>query len=72
MALTTEEQADLTAYRTARRKLISGEAVAKVMSGGRTVEFAVADLDRLDKKISDLEAVSAGVPARGRLRFFIR
>lgn len=73
MARTAEEDAQLAALREARRKLISGEMVAKVTSGGRTVEYAKGDLADIKGEIAELEAIGTTTGRRrGPIRFFIR
>ncbi len=55
MALTPEENAELAELRAVRLKLISGQAVAKVSSNGRSVEYSQASLSKLEEVISGLE-----------------
>ena len=67
MALTPEEATLLAKYRSAFAALISGERVSEVTSGGRTVKYGQADLERLEKAIAELEArASAPSPSRRR------
>ncbi|MBX9707914.1 MAG: gpW family protein [Caulobacteraceae bacterium] len=58
MALTTEDTLRLANLKLARDRLISGGQVAKVTSGGRTVEYSQADMKRLDGEIDALEAAA--------------
>lgn len=57
MALTTEDEQLLASLRAAEVEIATGRRVAKVMSGGRTVEYAAADLSRLRGQIETLEAL---------------
>lgn len=66
MALTTEEAARLTRLREARDRQISGTAVSKIASNGRSKDMAPADLDRLEGDISALEAKALTGRARKR------
>ncbi len=75
MALSTEDAARLVSLKTARDRLISGGQVAKVSSGGRTVEYGQADMSRLDGEIAGLEAAAitnGPVRRRGALTFRFR
>lgn len=75
MALSTEDAARLASLKLARDRLISGGQVAKVTSGGRTVEYSQADMSRLDGEICALEAsaaTSGPVRRRGALGFRFR
>lgn len=75
MALSDADAARLASLRTARDNLISGQAVSKITSGGRTVEYGPADLQRLNGDISALEAAEARngtVRRRGPIRFAVR
>lgn len=65
MALTADQSARLAALQAAYDALISGAAVAKVSSGGRSVDYAQGDQDRLRREIDALEAQATG---RGRRR----
>lgn len=56
MALTADEQTQLTAYRAAYAKLITGGQVAEVTSNGRTVKYTKGDIGRLETTIANLEA----------------
>lgn len=49
-------QAELSEAKAARHKLMTGTKAAKVTMNGRTVEYAPADLNKLDNYISRLEA----------------
>lgn len=55
MALSIEEETELAALRVAYSQIISGKAVAKVTSNGRSVEYSQANLARLELRISGLE-----------------
>ncbi len=57
MALTTEQTAELSEMKSAYRRLISGQHVIKVSSGGRSVEYSQANLGRLEEAIAGLELV---------------
>lgn len=70
MALNPSDEALLAQYRTAYASLITGQMVAKVTSGGRTVEYSQADKGRLETEISRLQCAASGVgPRRGAVRF---
>lgn len=76
MALSTEDAAWLAELRVARAKLIKGQRVASVSSGGRSIAFTglapEAALARIEDEIALLEAADAGdgvVRRRGALRF---
>ncbi len=74
MSLSTEDAADLVALKAAYRRLIRGEAGAKVNAFGRQVEYHQADLGRLKAEIDRLEAEAASGSGRrrGALRFVVR
>lgn len=75
MALTIEEQTQLTQYRAAYAKLISGGQVAEITSNGRTVKYTKGDIGRLETAISNLEAkaaLPAGVMPRRRGALSVR
>jgi len=69
MSLTSEQSAELAALRTARAALITGQRVAKVTKGDRTVEYSPADIDRIDARIAELESLAAGAPRRRAMIF---
>lgn len=73
MALSTEDAAALASLRAAYRALIAGDKVAKVTAFGRQVEYAQADVGRLQAEIDRLEALqtSAG-RRRGAITFRVR
>jgi hypothetical protein len=67
MALTTDQQAQLTAYQAAYAALISGKAVAAVDYNGERTQFVKADLNRLKVEIDALVALADTCPRpRGR------
>lgn len=67
MPLSTEDAARLANLKLARDRLISGDQVSKVTSGGRTVEYGQADMTRLDGEIDSLEtAATSTTPRRKR------
>jgi len=79
MALSAEDAAWLAELRLARKKIIRGEQLASVSSGGRSVSLqALPALDALkviDAEIDKLEAADAGdgvVRRRGSFGFVIR
>lgn len=47
--------ATLDDLRTARDKLLTGRRVVTVTSGGRTVNYALADLADIERRIRELE-----------------
>lgn len=76
MPLTPDQTAWLDELRAARRKLILGERVTNVASGGRSIALAglvpEAALQAIDAEIERIEAGAAGdgrVRRRGALRF---
>jgi hypothetical protein len=76
MALSADQSAWLAKLRAAREKLILGEQVASISSGGRTISLAQMSPDIALKKIEDeialLEAADVGsgqVQRRGAIRF---
>lgn len=69
MSLTTEQAQELAALTAARAALLAGERVAKISRNGRSVEYAQVDLDRLDARIAELEAIRDGRAKRRALRF---
>ena len=72
MALTPEETLRLAGLRAARDRLIKGESVAKVTSGGRSVDYAQADLGRLEGEIDALAQRDGGRRKRGAITFAFR
>lgn len=66
MALTAEETARLVRLRADRDAQIGGRGLSKIASGGRSKEFAQADLDRLEGDIAALEAKALTGRARKR------
>jgi len=66
MALTAEQQARLDSLKAARDRLISGQAVAEVQSGGRSKKYAAADMTSLKSEIRALEAEAVSSGRRGR------
>jgi len=67
MALSTEDAARLASMKAARDRLLKGEAVAEVSSGGRSKKYAQADLAGLEGQIDALEASAvSGRPVRRR------
>lgn len=56
MALTDDDLIRLARLRADRDAQISGRAVSKVASNGRSTDLAAADLKRLDGEIEALEA----------------
>ncbi|WP_292045853.1 MULTISPECIES: hypothetical protein [unclassified Brevundimonas] len=56
MALTDDDVIRLARLRADRDAQISGRAVSKVASNGRSKDMAAADLKRLDGEIEALEA----------------
>jgi len=75
MALSSEDTVRLANLKAARDRLISGGQVAKVTSGGRTVEYGQADMARLDGEIDGLEAsatTTAPRRKRGAITFRFR
>ena len=71
MALTDAQIARLALLEAARDRLLSGGVVAKVSSGGRTVEYAPADLGTLRAEIRELQALQSD-RVRGPVRFRFR
>ena len=77
MALSAEDAAWLTELRALRKKIIRGEQVASVSSGGRSLSIAgLAALDALKKIEAEIEQLEAAdetsdgkVRRRGVLRF---
>lgn len=73
MALSTEDAAWLGELRLARRKLLLGEMVTSISSGGRTWAKAQVTLEQIDAEIALLEAAdrtaSGTVQRRGAIRF---
>lgn len=71
MTLTTDEAARLVRLREARDRQISGHAVTKIASHGRSKDMAPADLDRLEGDIAALEAkaLTGRVRRRGAIGF---
>lgn len=76
MALSTEDAAWLAALRAARQKLILGQQVASVSSGGRSISLVTLDpgkaLTTVDDEIARLEHLDAygTLPARrGAIKF---
>ncbi len=71
MALSPEDQLRLQRLRAAREDLISGRAVSKVASNGRSKDMAPADLAALDSDIAALEAaaLTGRVRRRGSIGF---
>lgn len=68
MSLTSDEQSELTELKMVRTRLISGAAVAKVSSHGRSVEYSQANLSKLEEVIAGLER-RAGRRRRGAIGF---
>lgn len=67
MALSDADQTRLDALKAARDALIKGEKVASVTAHGRRVDYAAADMTRLEAEICALEAASASsTPIRRR------
>ncbi len=64
MALSPEQQNELIEMKAAYRRLISGQQVAKVSSGGRSVDYSAANIGKLEEAIAGLELV--GRRRRGR------
>lgn len=56
MALSTEDAAWLAELRTARRKLLLGEQVTSIASGGRSWTKQQTTLEAIDAEIARLEA----------------
>lgn len=73
MALSTEDAAWLSELRIARRKLLLGEMVVSISSGGRTWSKAQVTLEQIDAEIAALEAAdktaSGEVRKRGAITF---
>jgi hypothetical protein len=63
--LTDQEMLD--AARVARHQLNMGQAVVECEFGGQRTKFSVANADRLDAYIAELEARIAGLPRRGAI-----
>lgn len=72
MALSQADEARLVSLQQALDDLLSGARVAKVSSGGRSVDYAPAEIDALRREIADLKAQSAGPGLRGPIRFRFR
>jgi hypothetical protein len=73
MALSSAEQARLDSLIAARDLLMSGRAVGKVQSGGRSKEFAQANMEDLKAEIRGLEArASTSGRQRGSITFRFR
>lgn len=71
---TTEIDAELTTYRTARAKLINGERVEDVWRDGRRMRLASVSLADINAAIANLEreyeaaaAAEGGRPRRRRI-----
>lgn len=70
MALTAEQSLQLSELRAARVKIGTGQGVAEVSSGGRTVKYSQANLGLLDRLIAELEQRDvAPVRRRGAVGF---
>lgn len=73
MALSPADQTRLDRLSAARDRLLSGEAVAEVQSGGRSKKFAQADMGKLTAEIRALQdvagATATGRRSRGAIRF---
>jgi hypothetical protein len=69
VSLTSDQAAELAQLIAARTALISGGAVAEITKSGRTLKYAAADLDRIDARIAELEALRDGVRRRAALIF---
>jgi len=69
MSLTTEQAQELATLTAARAALLAGDRVAKISRNGRAVEYTAVDLDRLEARIVELEAIRDGRPKRRALRF---
>lgn len=73
MALSPADQTRLDRLSAARDRLLSGEAVAEVQSGGRSKKFAQADMAQLTSEIRALQdlggAAVTGRRQRGAIRF---
>lgn len=79
MALSPEDAAWLAELKAARKKLIKGEAIASISSGGRSLSVsAIPALDALkliEAEIEKLEAADAGDGTsrrRGALTFAVK
>lgn len=74
MALSTEDAAWLAELKAFRKKLIKGESVASVSSGGRSISFSntSATLAQVDAEIARLEAADASCDGKVRTRGAIR
>lgn len=66
MSLSADDAARLASLQGAYDKLIKGEATASVMSGGRRVDYAAGDKQKVKDEIDRLNA-AASAP-RGRTR----
>ena len=55
MALTTDEMAELASLKAAQTRLLSGGEIAKVSSGGRSIEYRASNLDKIEQLIGALE-----------------
>lgn len=74
MALTADELLRLNRLKADRDLQISGRAVSKVASGGRSKEMSSADLARMETEIERLEvkALTGRVRRRGSITFRFR
>lgn len=69
MRLTVAQAEELDMLTAARAQLLGGQRLVKITRNGRAAEYAAADLDRLDARIAELEAIRDGRAARRALRF---
>jgi hypothetical protein len=73
MALSAEDAAWLAELKAARRKLLLGEKMVSISSGGRAWSVQESTLEQIDAEIDRLEAAdktTSGVAARrGAIRF---
>lgn len=73
MALSSEDAAWLAELKAARKKLLLGEMVVSISSGGRTWSKAQVSLDAINAEIDRLEAADKTtdglVRSRGAIRF---
>jgi hypothetical protein len=75
MALSSEDAAWLAELKAYRKKLIKGEAVASLSSGGRSVSYSNtnATLAQVDAEIARLEALDGQTDTRrGAITFAIK
>lgn len=74
MSLTADETAELATLKSARTKLLAGQAVVKAAYNGFETTFTPGSLDRIEARIELLEGKDAGSSGkrRGALGFGLR